>query len=508
MTEKLKDQDETTVAHRSVISLRIGYIVSLAAIAIICTFFYIEQNTRNQSIQQIGKLAEKFAELDHAMGAIADRSNRLAQTYAENQADIDPKLANATLLKKREIRENMPVDPDLISAVSSLRFRFERARWKLKHLKDEWVRSPAELIKGIQARSRYMTNTDPFLHHEQMLGAKRVDAVRTKKDIYWAGREIHALYEEVIQPSNLFVHEQFRNYLANLSLVQGALLQRYLLATMGILLVLGLGVFLPIDIIIRQMIKRLQNKTREIDAALTKAQMGDRAKSEFLATMSHELRTPLTSIKACIGLMGGLMSDELSDDGKSMLEIANKNCETLLLLITDLLDFEKIISGTMSMDIKQHDLAVLVHSAIETNQVYAQSHSVRFNLNEPQTPKWAEVDEYRFAQIMRNLLSNAAKFSVADSVVDISVLDGDGEIIVTVSDQGIGISDEHKECIFERFIQIDSSDNRQRSGSGLGLSITKAFVEGMEGVISFESELGKGTTFYISFPATGNSPVS
>jgi len=238
------------------------------------------------------------------------------------------------------------------------------------------------------------------------------------------------------------------------------------------------------------------------------AESANQAKSEFLATMSHELRTPLTSIKACIGLMGGLMSDEMSDDGKTMLEIANKNCETLLLLINDLLDFEKIISGTMAMDIKQHDLGVLVHSSIETNQVYAQSHSVRFHLNEPQAPRWAEVDEHRFAQIMRNLLSNAAKFSPADSTVEVSVLDGNEEIIVTIRDQGIGISEEHKESVFERFIQIDSSDNRQRSGSGLGLSITKAFVEGMEGVISFESEIGKGTTFYISFPAANNPPAS
>ena len=118
MTDIRKDQAETAVARRSIVSLRIGYIVSLMAIAIMCAFFFVEQSERNRSIQQIGDLSRRFADVDHSMRAIAERSNRLAQTYIEYQAFVDPRLANATLADKRKIRDAMPVDQDLISALS------------------------------------------------------------------------------------------------------------------------------------------------------------------------------------------------------------------------------------------------------------------------------------------------------------------------------------------------------------------------------------------------------
>jgi ABC-type transporter Mla subunit MlaD len=126
MTYKRKEQDETAVARRSVITLRIGYIVALAAIAFICTFFFLEQRERNRLIQQVGSVSTEFAEVDHALRAIADRTERLAQTYVDHQADVDIRLDGLSLAEKREVRENLPVDPDIVSALSSLRFRFER----------------------------------------------------------------------------------------------------------------------------------------------------------------------------------------------------------------------------------------------------------------------------------------------------------------------------------------------------------------------------------------------
>ena len=336
MTEKSKDQDETAFARRSVITLRIGYIVSLLAIGVICFFFYIEQRDRNELIQQIGAVSTDFAEIDHDLRAIAVQTKRIAQTYVEYQASIDMRLDGVTLLEKRKIRESLAVDPDIVSALSSLRFRFERARWKIKYLNDKWDALPKALTQEIQAQSRYMTNKDPFLNHRNMLGAERIDTARTKKDMYWAAREINAMFEEVVQPSNLFVQERFRDFLAEQSLAQGALLQRYLLATIGVLLVLGLGVFVPIDIIIRQMIKRLQDKTRDVDAALTKAQMGDRAKSEFLATMSHEIRTPMNGV---LGMAELLTRTELDTRQRTFTDVILKSGNALLEIINDILDF-------------------------------------------------------------------------------------------------------------------------------------------------------------------------
>ncbi|MBU4529926.1 MAG: response regulator [Hoeflea sp.] len=501
MTEIRKDQAETAVARRSVISLRIGFVVSLTAIAIICTFFFLEQSKRNDVIQQISNLSERFAELDQDMAAIADQSNRLSLTYTAYQANVDPRLVNATLAEKQRIRAEMAVDPDIISAISSLRFRFERARWKIAHLRKEWERAPAQMVHQIQSRSRYMTNADPFLHYLQMLGAERIDAARTKQDMYWAGREIHALYEEVIRPSNTYVQQQFRDHLAQLSLIQGALLQRYLLATMGILVVLGLGVFVPIDIIIRQMIKRLQGKTRELDLALTKAQTGDRAKSEFLATMSHEIRTPMNGV---LGMAELLTRTDLDTRQRTFTDVILKSGNALLEIINDILDFSKIDAGQLVLSPKPfnlidttEDVATLMSSRVVEKDIEL---VVRIA---PGLPDKLIGDPGRLRQILTNLVGNAVKFTEQGHVmVDINwrkINTGDQAerlaISVAVRDTGIGIPPEKLDSIFDKFSQVDGSSTRKHEGTGLGLAIATRLVELMGGKIEVESEVGVGSTF-------------
>lgn len=501
MTQADKKQDETAVARRSIISLRIGYIVSLAALAIICAFFFTEQNKRNRSIQQIGELSESLAKLDLEMRAIADRSNRLAQTYSEYQAYQDPRLVNATLTEKRKIRDAMPVDPDILSALSSLEFRFEKTRTSLENLRREWLQAPTDLIHEIQVKSRYMTNKDPLLNHAQMLGSERIKAVRTKKDIYWAGREINGLYEEIIRPTNLYVQEQFRDYLASLSLAQGALLQRYLLATMGLLLVLGLGVFVPIDLIIRQMIKRLQDKTREVDAALTKAQLGDRAKSEFLATMSHEIRTPMNGV---LGMAELLTRTELDTRQRTFTDVILKSGNALLEIINDILDFSKIDAGQLVLDPKPfnlvdtaEDVATLMSSRVVEKDIEL---VVRIA---PGLPDKLIGDPGRIRQVLTNLIGNAVKFTEQGHVmVDINWREAEKvgraerlSISIAVRDTGIGIPAAKLDAIFDKFSQVDGSSTRKHEGTGLGLAIATRLVELMGGRIEVESELGVGSTF-------------
>ncbi|MGJ8572399.1 MAG: response regulator [Hoeflea sp.] len=501
MTEKRKDQDETAVARRSIISLRIGYIVSLSALAVICTFFFSEQSKRNRVIQQISAVAAEFAEIDHAMRAIADRSERLSQTYVNYQAFVDKRLDGATLAEKREIRKNLTIDPDIVSAVTSLRFRFERARWKIKHLSDKWAELPADLTKSIQLRSRYMTGEDAFINHKQMLDAVRLDKASTKKDMYWIGREISAMFAEIIQPSNLFVHEQFRDYLAGQSLELGELLQRYLLATIGILLVLGLGVFVPIDIIIRKMITRLQDKTREIDAALTKAQMGDRAKSEFLATMSHEIRTPMNGV---LGMAELLTRTELDTRQRTFTDVILKSGNALLEIINDILDFSKIDAGQLTLSPKPfnlvdttEDVATLMSSRVVEKDIEL---VVRIA---PGLPEKLIGDPGRIRQILTNLVGNAVKFTEHGHVmVEINWRKVEAEtaadrlaISIDVRDTGMGIPADKQATIFEKFSQVDGSSTRKHEGTGLGLAIATRLVELMGGKIKLESEVGVGSTF-------------
>lgn len=239
---------------------------------------------------------------------------------------------------------------------------------------------------------------------------------------------------------------------------------------------------------------------QEIRLAKNEAEKANHAKSEFLSTMSHELRTPLTSIMGSIGLLNGTMANDLSDEQKKLFEISLRNGDAMLLLINELLDYEKIISGTMVIKTQQHDIGALTSKVIEDNQSYANAHSVAFDYNEPGRSSYAEVQEHRFEQVLRNLLSNAAKFSSAGSKVIVSVDDHDNAIVVSVKDYGQGMPEDFKSKIFEPFTQIDSSQSRKHSGTGLGLSISKSLTECMGGKLYFESKLGVGSTFFISFP--------
>jgi signal transduction histidine kinase/CheY-like chemotaxis protein len=360
---------------------------------------------------------------------------------------------------------------------------------------------PGNLTHKIQSQSRYMTNEDPFLNHRQMLGAKRLDAAKTKKDMYWAGREISAMFKEVIQPSNLFVQEQFRDYLAMQSLAQGALLQRYLLATIGVLVVIGLGVFVPIDIIIRQMIKRLQDKTREIDAALTKAQMGDRAKSEFLATMSHEIRTPMNGV---LGMAELLTRTELDTRQRTFTDVILKSGNALLEIINDILDFSKIDAGQMTLNPKPfnlvdttEDVATLMSSRVVEKDIEL---VVRIA---PGLPDKLIGDPGRIRQILTNLVGNAVKFTDQghvmveinwEKVASVNAADRLA-VSIAVRDTGMGIPADKQATIFEKFSQVDGSSTRKHEGTGLGLAIATRLVEMMGGKIELESEVGVGSTF-------------
>ncbi len=233
---------------------------------------------------------------------------------------------------------------------------------------------------------------------------------------------------------------------------------------------------------------------------ITERKKVDRLKNEFISTVSHELRTPLTSIRGSLGLIAGGLAGAMPPQAKPLIEIAMNNCERLVRLINDILDIEKIESGKMEFRNRPFALVPLLEQTILANEAYGRQFGVRFRLEFDGSHARVNADPDHLTQVVTNLLSNAVKFSPSGSEVLVSVKRVDGKIRVSVIDQGPGIPEAFRARIFQKFAQADASDSRQKGGTGLGLNICKAIIEKLNGIIGFETEVGKGTLFFFELP--------
>ncbi|WP_404345488.1 ATP-binding protein [Vreelandella venusta] len=245
--------------------------------------------------------------------------------------------------------------------------------------------------------------------------------------------------------------------------------------------------------------------SRWIGSALERQRV-DALKSEFVSTVSHELRTPLTAITGGLKLVLGGATGELPESTHKMLSMALKNGERLALLINDLLDVEKLLAGQLNFICHPRELGMLLNAALQENQPYAGQYGVKLRLEPPSTQRFINVDALRFQQVMANLLSNAAKFSRLNGEVVIFCEECDKDVRINIKDTGCGIPEEFRTRIFQKFSQADASDRRVKGGTGLGLSISKAITEQMDGTIGFQSTVGEGSTFYVTFPYAQERP--
>ncbi|MEO8628835.1 MAG: ATP-binding protein, partial [Betaproteobacteria bacterium] len=173
----------------------------------------------------------------------------------------------------------------------------------------------------------------------------------------------------------------------------------------------------------------------------------------------------------------------------------------------DILNMEKIESGKMRFDLQPHRLRPLLDQAIEATRAYGEQLRVSFKILGEVPERSILVDSDRFMQVMANLLSNAAKFSPSPGVVEVTANQTGAALRICVIDHGPGIPLDFRDKIFGKFSQADSTDSRQKGGTGLGLSIIKAIVEKHGGEVGFDSEIGSGTTFYVSFPEVPEHPI-
>lgn len=228
----------------------------------------------------------------------------------------------------------------------------------------------------------------------------------------------------------------------------------------------------------------------------------ERMKNEFVSTVSHELRTPLTSIHASLSMLDGGMAGNLPPDAARLIAIASQSCDRLMRMVSDLLDIQKIEAGHMEYKRTAQLLAPLMHHVADAMEGQARQAGVTLRLDMPQGAErvQAEIDHDRMVQVLTNLVSNAIKFTPGGKDVILGLAQRPGWARLSVTDEGPGIPPGFQSRVFERFAQADAADSRQRSGSGLGLSISKAIVEEHGGSIAFETRAGAGTRFTVELP--------
>ncbi|WP_420239444.1 ATP-binding protein [Telmatobacter bradus] len=233
--------------------------------------------------------------------------------------------------------------------------------------------------------------------------------------------------------------------------------------------------------------------------AETSGEVSDLKKSSaMVATVSHELRTPLTSIHGALGLLSSGMLGPLSEKATKLLLIALNNSERLLRIINDILDLERMQNGREPLDFRPMQLEDLVRQAIDGITPVADSVHVRLLSECPPVQLVADPD--RLLQVLTNLLSNAVKFSPENGVVTIRAAAGPEEVQISVLDEGRGIPTDKLESIFDRFQQVESTDARQKGGSGLGLTICRTIVVQHGGRIWAERNAGHGSCLHLSLP--------
>ena len=231
---------------------------------------------------------------------------------------------------------------------------------------------------------------------------------------------------------------------------------------------------------------------------VTRRREVDRMKNEFVSLVSHELKTPLTAIRGSLGLLAGGALGELAPPATRMVEIALESSERLTRLINEILDMERIESGSMPMQIGSHDAASLLAAAHDQVRVLAGGAGIVVDVAAASGQVVADAD--RVVQTLINLVGNAIKFSPPGSAVTLSAVPDGNVILFTVRDHGRGVPESRIEVIFERFEQVDSSDAREKGGTGLGLSISRSIVERLGGRIWAENNVEGGSTFSFTLP--------
>ncbi|HYX65458.1 MAG TPA: hybrid sensor histidine kinase/response regulator, partial [Burkholderiales bacterium] len=283
---------------------------------------------------------------------------------------------------------------------------------------------------------------------------------------------------------------------------------RGLLALDGVTGVMELGLFAlscALIIVLGEAMRRARDRYRASEAQLKERarqlQRADNNKSQFLAVMAHELRNPLAPLRTGLALLRMQHEDLAARETHDMME---RQIAQLTRLIDDLLDVSRIDRGKLELRAERVAVEAVMRTALDTAKpnIDAKGHSLV--VRHPPQPLFVEGDPVRLAQVIANLLNNAAKFTPANGRVELAARADDGHAVLSVTDNGIGIAREHLGEVFDMFVQLDASNVTAAGGLGLGLTLSRSIIERHRGTIEARSAgPGKGAQFVVRLPRAG-----
>ncbi len=244
----------------------------------------------------------------------------------------------------------------------------------------------------------------------------------------------------------------------------------------------------------------VQERTRQLQEALSNVQQVSKMKSEFISAVSHELRTPLTSIKGYASLLSSGKLGNIPDAVRERLEKINHHSDSLVQLINNLLDISRIESGKTGMKRQRSSIASIIDNVQDLLAPQLKEKNVRLVLKVPPETPQLLVDQSQIERVFINLVGNAVKFTPSEGTITVTAEPRESDVLFSVADTGIGLKEDDRRKLFNEFYRVDNDINQSMKGSGLGLSLAKKIIEAHNGQIWVDSIYTKGSTFSFTIP--------